>query len=782
MFLLLLLLLRPVSTLDYYISSSGSDSNPGTLSRPYQTLGRGIQALTALCADTPCEETNLYLREGEYTVSTPLNLSNVAAAPFSWINITSYPNETARVLGTVDVLFSTPIPNDPFLQRFQPSVVGKVLVGTLENAPPQGELIYQDRPQVPARWPDDFVALSWANGDPSMELNNSKGCINPPEEPFLCVGWARTNYTWDWSWGSVGVSNATPFLDWQAGFDLHGLFTYEWSDGRSTVSSVHPNGTVEFTRETWTNDGYWGGARYFAINAPEALSQPGEYYLYTPQNSTTTSVYWVPPPSLSGQATLPMTLSFSSTPTLLTLLNVSRVSISGLEFVGSTSSTVVVANSTTVEVCHNYFSASSYASVDAHTNFPNTNTGVVVASNIITHPGWVGVWLNGGNVTTLTSSDSSVSHNLVLNFGRDGFVFNPAIGTDDVGAVQAHNLVAGGPACGLMFSGALQTLEYNIVVDSLRSTLDMGVVCTGPRDWTVAGVNIQYNALIANGFTPILSNHVSDPLRNALYLDYGNLGHAITGNVFYQPPHPDTPTPSSVPRALPTKAWAVYNHGGRDMPVRNNIIVGINGSEGNAGGLDGGDKAQLTNGSHYFTSLEGCGGWGEGGGGWRRPPCSTLLPPSLPLLDGFAWGSVEGCIENAATCGAAPFGNVFERNVVVDAGAPTSSDPRVPMGVGLNLVNEDPLWEAGGEFSALLDFQLAPGSPAYTTLGGFQRIPMELWGPEWLGEGEWREVLFQFVPWAVGQGKGVGVEVEGRILGGNTTRTLRDLIERVKRR
>jgi len=746
----------------------------------------------------PCPSTVLYLREGEYTVPTPLELSNVAAAPLEWINITAYPDETVRVLGTVDVEFSLPHPSDPLLPRFLPSVRGKVLVGTMENFPPQGELIYQDRPQVPARWPDDFVGLSWANADTTFELNHSKGCVNPPEEPFLCAGWARTNYTWDWSWDSVGVSNATPFLEWEPGFTLRGLFTYEWSDEASTVSAVHPNGTVEFTRDTWTADGYWGGARYFATNAPEALSEPGEYYLRTHTlDSRSTSVYWLPPPSLtatlfsssSSSSFSALNLSFSSTTTILTLHNVSRISITNLEFIGSTQSTLLVANSSSVEISNNYFTASSYASVDAHTNAPNTNTGIVVSNNVITHPGWVGVWLNGGNVSTLTTSASTASHNLVLNFGRNGFVFNPGIGTDDVGAVQAHNLVVGGPACGLMFSGALQILEYNIVVDSLRSTLDMGVVCTGPRDWTVAGARVQYNALIANGFTPILSNHVSDPLRNALYFDYGNLGHAVMGNVIYQPPHPDTPHPDTVPRSLATRAWGVYNHGGRDMPVRNNIFVGINGTEGNAGGLDGGDKAQLTNASHYFTSLERCGGWMDGG--WRRPPCSSLLPPPLPLLDGFAWLTIEECIAHADTCGAAPFGNVFERNVVVptvpggETLTPTSSDPRVPMTQGLNLVNHDPMWEAGTEYSALLDFQLAAESPAYSTLGGFQRIPMELWGPQWLGQGEWRQVLFSFVPWAVGQGKGVGVPVEGLTALNRKTPlydALRDIIQKVVRR
>jgi hypothetical protein len=169
-----------------------------------------------------------------------------------------------------------------------------------------------------------------------------------------------------------------------------------------------------------------------------------------------------------------------------------RVLVAGLALAGSTAATLTVYNSTDVTVTGNALSGSAYAGIDAHGEPPalNSNTRVAIARNYVQSPGWCGAWLSGGNASALAPSASALAHNVVLNFGRRGFVFNPALSTDGPGAAQAHNLAASGPACGLMFSGALQTLEYNVISDALRSTLDMGVVCTGPRDWTSAGVRL----------------------------------------------------------------------------------------------------------------------------------------------------------------------------------------------------------------------------------------------------------------------------------------------------
>ncbi len=72
----------------YYVSKTGSDSNPGTLSQPWKTIQKGIDKLVA--GDT------LYVRRGTYTETIKINNSGTSSAP---IIISSYPGEIAIIDG-----------------------------------------------------------------------------------------------------------------------------------------------------------------------------------------------------------------------------------------------------------------------------------------------------------------------------------------------------------------------------------------------------------------------------------------------------------------------------------------------------------------------------------------------------------------------------------------------------------------------------------------------------------------------------------------------------------
>jgi hypothetical protein len=179
--------------------------------------------------------------------------------------------------------------------------------------------------------------------------------------------------------------------------------------------------------------------------------------------------------------------------------------------------------------------------------------------------------------------------------------------------------------------------------------------------------------------------------------------------------------------------------------VANNLFRAVNGTQANGGGLDGSDRAQRTNGSHYYTALETCGG--HASGGWQLPPCATMLPAALAELDGFY---AQDCVSRP-TCGAAPFNN----SVVVNVAQPPwngtiwsgPAEP-VPALVADNLLG-DPHYASSDPDSAL-DWAFAPNSPAWAL--GFQPIPSELWGPDWLDPGAggpgWRAVVRALVPWA----------------------------------
>lgn len=72
----------------YYVSPSGSDSNPGSISRPWRTISKAASVASA--GDT------VYVRGGTYAEQVTLYKSGTASSP---INFQAYPNETPAITG-----------------------------------------------------------------------------------------------------------------------------------------------------------------------------------------------------------------------------------------------------------------------------------------------------------------------------------------------------------------------------------------------------------------------------------------------------------------------------------------------------------------------------------------------------------------------------------------------------------------------------------------------------------------------------------------------------------
>lgn len=735
-------------SLEIHVASFGDDvTGQGDSLRPYRSIRRGVDELKYNCQKpTGClQGAKLILHDSQDVIDSPIVLSDVTAGEGYQIQILGA-DGPAELSGAVPLVTSIPDPSDPVVAHFPINIRSSILVADLPNSwtPDSGsELLWRKKPQVEARWPDDNVALAWATGNTSLGAQQGGGCdeehrgVSSIDEPFICSGFARSSPLENWTWDHITTSPSSPFDSWTwDGWRVKGLFTYDWAGGESIVKEFFPNNrSILFTQDSWNSQGYWGGCRYFAIGAPEALSSPGEYFIDTIGRR----VFWLPPFNNSSNSNQDLSITISKS--LLIISNSSRVDISNIFFWGCTEACIVISNSSDVTFDRNVVQSAGVRAVDAHSLL---NANVSISFNFIAHTGYDSVWLEGGDISTLTLSNVVARHNLILNFGRLSFAFNPGIGVDGVGSVAENNLIIGGPACGLMFGGALQQISKNIIVDSLRQTFDMGVICTGPRDWTQAAVNLSFNALIRNGYTPLLANHVSDPLRNGFYLDYGNFGHTLYGNIIWQPEHPSTPATSTVPRSLPTLSFAAYNHGGRNFIVNNSILVDIDGVESNGGGLEGGDKAQLLNGSHYYLSLLQCGG----GAGWRNPPCSSLLP-GLQFLDDF----VSNDCASTPSCAPAPFNISITQNIALTRNLNGTffegpSEQQIPVDVAFNLVDVDPHFVAGSSFRDEMDFSLSPDSPAWAL--GFQNLNMDEWGPQWINPpGTWRTLLRALVPWAV---------------------------------
>lgn len=96
---LLFILLGPIVAqgATYYVSLTGSDSNPGTLSKPFRTFSKAVSPLRP--GDT------LYIRGGLWTTQLDLQKNNISGTSSGWIKIAGYPGET------VTIRYAEPITN-----------------------------------------------------------------------------------------------------------------------------------------------------------------------------------------------------------------------------------------------------------------------------------------------------------------------------------------------------------------------------------------------------------------------------------------------------------------------------------------------------------------------------------------------------------------------------------------------------------------------------------------------------------------------------------------------
>ncbi len=120
------------------VSPTGNDAASGTLSDPFQTLGRAQTAVRSLVTSgIPSGGVVVWLRGGDYPMTTTLTLgaadSGTASARVTW---SGYPGESAHLVGgtSIDPAAFVPVTSaSPVWNRLDPSVQGKVLVADLKS-------------------------------------------------------------------------------------------------------------------------------------------------------------------------------------------------------------------------------------------------------------------------------------------------------------------------------------------------------------------------------------------------------------------------------------------------------------------------------------------------------------------------------------------------------------------------------------------------------------------------------------------------------------------------
>ena len=131
--LMLMLTIPSVFAADYYVSTTGSDSDPGTLAQPFATIQHA--------ADLMGPGDTCYIRGGSYHEAVVMN--NVDGASGSPITFASYNGEQVIIDGTEDISSIS----SGWIQHS-----GNIYKTTLTKD--VWQLFVDDRLQITARWPN----------------------------------------------------------------------------------------------------------------------------------------------------------------------------------------------------------------------------------------------------------------------------------------------------------------------------------------------------------------------------------------------------------------------------------------------------------------------------------------------------------------------------------------------------------------------------------------------------------------------------------------------------
>jgi len=571
---------------------------------------------------------------------------------------------SVRLLGGQRLAHFTPVRDPSVLARLSEDARKNVLqidlkalgvepLGSLSSrgfsrpiTPAHTELFFDGRRMQLARWP----SREWAHIDrPALTGDDQHG-------------------------GQLGDLEAGFFFadshvdQWQSLEDvwMHGYWGWDWANSYEAVCARDASSGLIRTHPPHGLYGFRSGARFYFLNALEALSQPGDYYA---NRQSGLLYFWPPAPIESAEAAV----SVLDEP-LLQIEGTQHVRFEGFSLEYGRGSGIYITDSESVVIAD-----STVRNVGNHGIVVKGGQRCEVLSCNVYHCGDSGLVLSGGDRKTLQPGRHRAADNHIHHMGEWSRCYQPGIHVLGVGQRIEHNLIHDGPHNGILLSGNEHIIEYNHIHHVCQESGDVGAFYMG-RDWSECGNVLRYNFFHHTQGVGMGSM--------AVYLDDCASSTTIFGNIFYQ------------------CTRAVLIGGGRNNRVENNIFIKCEPAIHLDGrGLDMSPVWQSMVHETMKTRLDAV--------DHLNPPYSTRYP-DLRQLDAYY----------AERRGIPPEGNLIVRNICCGPWIDIRwhADPKI-VAVQNNMVDEDPFFvDAEG-----MDFQLRIDSPAYEI--GFKKIPADKIGP-----------------------------------------------------
>lgn len=578
------------STLDaqtvtnFFISTTGSDKNQGTIEKPFATAEKAVESIRK-CRQTQSKELfNVFFRGGTYNLQSTLMLSTeISGTKSAPIVFRNYENEKVVLHGgeRIDGHHFSHCRDKQILYRLLPDVRDKIWVIDLRKEgiadfgimkqhgfgkapePAPLELFINGQPQTLARYPNEGILQIGKVFDKGSVPRNGDFSNRGAEFGYEYERpdrWAKADEIW-----------------------LHGKFSAGYNDDNLKVERIdeakrsikvvqsHLYGVSSsiyddnFNKLKEPKKVSFRG--YYAYSLLEEIDQPGEYYL----DRKTGKLYIYPATDLVS-ANIEVSLKESP---FFSFKDASFIRIEGITFTCSRGLGIYEENCHDIVIDHCSFSnlgtvavsmGQSYKdntqsyNTDGSPNVEKIAEGIfesnVIRNCLIYNTGTGGVLITGGDRKTLSKGNNLVYNTEFYNTDRINNTYSPAVKIFGCGNIVRNCYFHDLKHQAIGFMGNDHLIEYCRFDHVCNNADDMGAIYTG-RDPSSRGTIIQYNY-----FSNILpqNNEIS---MCGVYFDDGSGGMVIKNNFFYKVGNP----------GHYQNFGAIFCHGGSDNQVLNNIFM-----------------------------------------------------------------------------------------------------------------------------------------------------------------------------------------------------------------
>lgn len=612
---------------EYYVSTKGNDTNPGSEKAPFLTVDRALSQIIENRKNGDQNKVTIYIEGGTYYISASLHLNK----NLSNINIVNISDNKVYFNGGVPIPAESIEKGKDLRYYVDLKKVGIENYGNLRNvgfARPYGnswgEIFVNKQPMHLSRWPNnEMIPIKKVLDPGSVPRNNdysNRGGLLKYKNQRIDE-WADEKDAW-----------------------IAGYFMWGYADDMVAIDYIDIKKNAIKTK-TATLYGFGDNEpwrQWYGVNIFKELDESGEYYLDRDDGL----LHFI----FDSAEIEIVELSLLDQP-FFQIHDAKNIIIQGITFECSRSLGISMDNTENVLIQDCNFRnlgslgisiGKGVAPFEAykHEGTGEVKSGIVgsLQQHIYTNStfyreggknnkikgcqfynlGAGGIILGGGNLKTLENGNNVVEDCIFYDINRIEKSYRPAIYLTGVGNAIRHCEIFNTPSMAIyMMFGNNNTIEYNYIHDVCQEVEDQGGIYYG-RNPAERGNIIRYNYF----------KNIPDSFNTcAIYHDDGACGMTAYGNVFYK-----------------AGKWNVLIGGGSDNVYRNNIFIDNQYGIHIDNRLENWSKALLDQGGLFEKRLNAV--------NYQQPPYSNVYPE---LADYFS---------NPAT----PKRNIVENNYFINVG------------------------------------------------------------------------------------------------------------------